>query len=164
MPTHLIFMTDWTIAAPIERVWQEIYNYENWPKWWKYVTSVTKLGEGEGAARISRFTWTTPLSYRITFDTKLITVNPPNILDLVATGDVEGEGSWRLESTEAGTRVRYFWSVKITKRWMIILSIFLRPLMNWSHDVMMQEGGEALAKRLGAQLISGYKNDKNKSA
>ncbi|HLO83762.1 MAG TPA: SRPBCC family protein [Nostocaceae cyanobacterium] len=151
---HVIFFTNWTIAAPIERVWQAIYNYEEWPKWWKYVDSVTKLTEGEGAAKISRFTWTTPLSYRISFDTKLTTVKPPHMLEFVATGDVEAEGLWQLKSVEGGTLVHHIWTVEITKRWMNPLSIFIRFLMNWNYDVIMREGGEALAKRLGTKLIS----------
>jgi uncharacterized membrane protein len=140
--TEYNFITTWIIEAPIETVWTEIINYPNWPTWWKYVESVIPQ------QNYHRFTWTTPLSYKIAFDTELTRVEPPKVLELVAKGDVDGVGLWELEPTEKGTLVRYTWKVKTTKTWMNLLAIFIRPLMEWNHNVVMEEGGKALVKRI----------------
>ncbi|WP_413171594.1 SRPBCC family protein [Anabaena azotica] len=146
--TEYNFVTTWIIDAPIEKVWSEIINYPNWPTWWKYVERVISIQD------YHRFIWKTPLAYKLAFDIKLIRVEPPNVLELMAKGDVDGVGLWELESIESGTLVRYTWKVKTTKAWMNILAIFLRPLMEWNHNAIMEEGGKALAQRLGAKLIS----------
>lgn len=146
--TEYKFITTWIIDAPIEKVWTEIINYQNWPTWWKYVESVIPN------QNYHRFTWKTPLSYKLSFDSKLTKVEPPKVLELIATGDVDGVGLWELEPTENGTLVCYTWKVKTTKTWMNILAIFIRPLMEWNHNAIMEEGGKALAQRLAAKLIT----------
>ncbi|MBD2294723.1 SRPBCC family protein [Anabaena sphaerica FACHB-251] len=146
--TEYKFITIWIIDAPIEKVWSEIINYPNWPTWWKYVERVIPIQD------YHRFIWKTPLYYKIAFDTKLIRVQPPIVLELVAKGNVDGVGLWELESIEKGTLVRYTWKVKTTKAWMDILAIFIRPLMESNHNTIMEEGGKALAHLLGANLLS----------
>ncbi|AFZ27193.1 Polyketide cyclase / dehydrase and lipid transport [Cylindrospermum stagnale PCC 7417] len=154
--TDYCFVTTWVIDAPIERVWEEIIHSERWTNWWKYVESVvdTEPSEDSGTEKIQRITWTTPLFYKLVFDTQLTRIEPPNLLALVAKGDVDGVGLWELESVEQGTLVRYTWKVKTTKVWMNILAVFIKPLMEWNHNTIMQQGGEALAQLLDTRLIA----------
>jgi hypothetical protein len=36
---------------------------------------------------------------------------------------------------------------------MNLLALFARPFIKWNHDTVMQQGGEALARRLNARLV-----------
>ena len=75
------------------------------------------------------------------------------LLEGVASGDVEGTGCWRFSADGLITEVRYDWTVRTTKLWMNALAHLTRPLIDWNHDGIMQEGGEALARLLHAKLI-----------
>lgn len=150
------FLTVWVFDAPIESVWQEIFDFENWPSWWSFVESIIEIKPTlpNQMGSIWQITWTTPLGYKLTFDTTLERVEPLQEIAVVAQGEVEGTGLWQLEKVPEGTLVRYYWNVKTTKLWMNILAIFLRPAMEWNHNKIMEDGGQKLAQRLQARLIS----------
>ena len=54
---HLV--TEWTLAAPIEAVWQTIAAPEAWPSWWRAVRKVETLASGDarGVGAVRRITW-----------------------------------------------------------------------------------------------------------
>jgi len=49
-------VTEWHLDAPIERVWQAIYDVAAWPRWWPYVLSVEELepGDASGVGAVRR--------------------------------------------------------------------------------------------------------------
>ncbi len=150
------FITIWRVKAPIESVWNEIYHATNGPTWWKGVESVSEISKGDeiGLGSIHRYTWKSKLPYRLSFEMQTIRIEPPLLLEGIATGELQGRGQWRL-STEAGeTIVRYDWSVKTTKRWMILLAPLARPLFEWNHDVVMNWGAKGLGERLRASVVA----------
>jgi Polyketide cyclase / dehydrase and lipid transport len=148
------FVSTWWIRAPIERVWEEIFQTERWPSWWKYVVSVDELepGAADGVGRRQHLLFKTRLPYRLGFDLRVTAVQPPSTLEADATGELEGTGRWMLTSDEGGTLVRYNWDVRTTRWWMNLLAPVARPAFNWNHDELMREGGESLARRLGVEL------------
>jgi hypothetical protein len=76
-------------------------------------------------------------------------------MDGSATGELAGTGSWRLYEDDGSTAVLFEWRVQTTRRWMNLLAPFARPLFRWNHDRLMRAGGRGLARRLGAELLSG---------
>jgi hypothetical protein len=52
------------------------------------------------------------------------------------------------------TAVLYEWDVRTTRAWMNALAPVARPLFTRSHDRVMRQGGEGLARRLGARLLA----------
>ncbi|MGO9292584.1 MAG: SRPBCC family protein [Streptosporangiaceae bacterium] len=149
------FVSRWQIQAPIERVWEEIYHAERWPDWWKYVVGVDELepGAADGVGRRARLLFRTRLPYTLGFDFCLTRVEPPSKLDAEATGELEGTGRWTLTPARGGTLVRYDWDIRTTRWWMNLLAPVARPAFKWNHDELMREGGESLARRLGADLV-----------
>jgi uncharacterized protein YndB with AHSA1/START domain len=149
------FVSRWQIQAPIERVWDEIYHAERWPGWWKYVESVQELepGRSDGVGARFRLLFRTRLPYALGFDVCLTSVQPPRTLVAEATGELEGTGCWTLTPAEGGTLVRYDWDIRTTTWWMNLLAPIARPAFQWNHDELMREGGESLARRLGAELV-----------
>lgn len=161
---HYKFLTLWLLDAPIEQVWQAIADYQHLPTWWPSVARIMQLEPGaeNGVGSVWQMTWKTPLSYTLTFDSRITQLEPPTLLTLTASGEVDGTGRWELATTEAGTVVHYYWTVSTTKAWMNALALVMRPVMEWNHNATMRQGGEGLAKFLGVQLLKAEAVDPGK--
>jgi uncharacterized protein YndB with AHSA1/START domain len=149
------FVTLWHIDAPIDRVWEEIAHPERWPSWWKYVVRVEKREEGDenGVGSLWHHEWKTALPYTLVFSLRTTRAEKPQILEAASTGELSGTGRWQLTPQASVTIVRYDWKVSTTKSWMNLLAPLARPLFAWNHKIVMQEGGEGLARLLGARLL-----------
>jgi len=149
------FVTVWHIEAPLEEVCDAIYHSLNWPQWWRNVESVEELvpGDARGIGSVRRYTWRGRLPYRLTFDICVVHIEPLAAIEGIASGDVEGRGRWSFSVEGAVTIVRYDWQVRTTPVWMNLLALFARPFIEWNHNAVMQQGGEALAHMLNARLV-----------
>ena len=149
------FVTIWRVYAPIEKVWNEIYYSEHWPEWWRGVEEVTELREGDdlGVGSIRRYVWKSLLPYRLSFDVETVRVEPPNVLEGRAFGELKGTGLWTISENGDKTQARYDWKVDTTKEWMNILAPLARPVFKWNHDIVMSWGARGLEKRLGARVV-----------
>jgi uncharacterized protein YndB with AHSA1/START domain len=149
-------VTHWHLAAPIERVWNALFAVEEWPRWWRYVQAVIELrkGDARGVGAVRRFTWSSALPYRLSFEMNLTAVEPPRYMEAIASGELSGTGRWHLAAEGQTTRVRYDWTVMTTRPWMIVLAPLMRPVFRWNHGCVMAEGGRGLARHLGVELLS----------
>jgi hypothetical protein len=149
------FVTVWCIEAPVEAVSGAICHSLNWPQWWRNVERVEELlpGDAQGIGSVRRYTWRGRLPYRLTFDIRVIHLDPLAAIEGVASGDVEGRGRWSFTADGAVTVVRYEWQVRTTPVWMNVLAMVGRPFFRWNHNAVMQQGGEALARMLNARLV-----------
>lgn len=150
------FVTVWRVDAPIEAVWDAILHSERWPAWWEGVERVEELepGDEQGVGSLRRYTWKSRLPYRLVFDMRTTRVERPVALEGAAGGELEGTGRWQLSQEDAVTTVRYEWKVRTTRPWMNVLAPIARPFFEWNHDIVMRQGGEGLARLLGARLVS----------
>jgi uncharacterized protein YndB with AHSA1/START domain len=152
------FLTTWVLDAPIDRVWDALYDSEHWPEWWRGVERVRVLepGDADRVGELSRYTWKSRLPYRLEFDMRTTRVERPHLVEGRAQGELTGDGRWRLfEGAHGSTAVTYEWHVETTERWMNLLAPIARPVFGWNHDWVMKRGGEGLARRLGARLLVG---------
>jgi len=149
------FLTTWCLEAPIGPVFEAIHDSERWPEWWLGVERVVELepGDGDGVGSLGRYTWKSRLPYTLEFEVRTTRVERPHFMEGVATGELEGQGRWRLYEGAAGTAVTYEWAVSTTERWMNLLAPLARPLFAWNHDVVMRQGADGLARLLGAELL-----------
>src|SRR5919108_1102955 len=148
------FATVWDLEAPIEPVWEAIFDTARWPQWWRGVESVVELEPGDdgGVGSLQRYTWKSALPYELSFDMRVTHVREPVEIRASAAGELAGEGRWSLYRTARGTVVRYDWDVCTTRAWMNALVLVGRQAFEWNHDHVMASGGEGLAKLLGARL------------
>jgi uncharacterized protein YndB with AHSA1/START domain len=149
------FLTTWLLEAPIERVWEAIHDSERWPEWWKGVKRVQELepGDDEGRGSLTRYTWRSRLPYDLEFDMRVTRVERPHVIEGSASGELDGEGRWRLFEANGTTAVTYEWVVRTTRAWMNAAAPLARPVFAWNHDVVMRQGGQGLARLLGVPLV-----------
>ena len=113
--------------APLEAVWQAVYQSKHWPTWWHYVVRVQELERGEngGVGNVRLYTWRTRLLYQLSFDVRTTRIARLALLEGEVCGQFEGCGRWRLYLQDGITAVRYNWEVNVQQSW---LRFFLPPL------------------------------------
>ncbi len=150
------FLTTWLLEADRERVWEAIYDSERWPEWWRGVEEAEKLAEGDerGIGQRGRYVWKAKLPYRVEFEIATTRVERPHLLEGDARGELAGVGRWRLFDHGGVTAVIYEWNVRTTQWWMNLLAPVAKPVFKANHDYVMRNGGEGIAKLLGARLLA----------
>ncbi|MFI5265754.1 MAG: SRPBCC family protein [Chloroflexota bacterium] len=160
-------VTVWQVRAPIDEAWEAIYHSERWPEWWTGVVAVRTLEspDEQGLGGLTRYVWKSALPYTLTIDTCATRIDRPYAMDGRSTGELEGEGRWRLNEANGVTTVRYEWDIVTTKAWMNLLAPVLRRAFQWNHDVIMRQGGEGLRQLLerGADSSLDARNDKGRA-
>jgi uncharacterized protein YndB with AHSA1/START domain len=150
------FLTTWLVEAERERVWEAIYASERWPEWWRGVEEATRLADGDaaGLGQVGAYVWRSRLPYPVRFEITTTRVERPHLLEGDARGELEGTGRWRFFEEDGITAALYEWNVSTTKAWMNLLAPIARPVFKWNHDWVMRNGGEGLARVLGARLLA----------
>lgn len=150
------FLTTWLVQAERDRVWDAINDFERWPGWWNGVLEAEKLEEGDeaGVGQYGRYVWKSRLPYRLEFFVRTTKVEKPHLLEGDASGELAGIGRWRLFEHAGVTAVLYEWNVRTTRAWMNFFAPFARPIFAVNHDYVMRNGGNGLAKLLGARLLA----------
>ena len=146
------FLTAWLLpGAPLERVWEELFDVASWPQWWKGVTDARELehGDPDGLGKVFTISWRSFLPYDLSFTTAVTRIEKPYVMEGAAVGELTGTGRWRLFHRDSVTAVTYEWNVHTTKAWMNALAPLARPIFEWNHDYVMRRGGEGLKIRLG---------------
>ena len=146
-------VSEWRLAAPVDRVWAELMRPDDWPQWWRAVKRVETLAEGDarGVGAIRRLTWGSALPYELTFEMRATRVEPMTVIEGRASGELDGTGRWTLTPDGNSTLVRYDWQIEVTKPWMRTLAPLLRPAFAWNHNVVMGWGYDGLRRRLGLE-------------
>jgi Polyketide cyclase / dehydrase and lipid transport len=150
-------VSHWHLAAPIDRVWDAIFEVSVWPRWWKYVLAVDELAKGlpSGVGAVRRFRWGSALPYQLSFTMRSTIVERPNLLEGEASGELMGLGRWMLTADGNTTHVRYDWQVETGRQWMSALAPVLAPVFRWNHGKVMAAGARGLAQFLGVELLDG---------
>lgn len=157
MPEQYSFVTNWQLKAPVEEVWNTIYNSLEWPQWWKGLESVTEIQQNDasGLNGSRKYTWKSVMPYQLTFTLRLTEMELYKRLKGIATGELEGTGEWFFTEHNGITEVTYHWNIITTKKWMNNLAFLLKPFFRFFHNTVMHWGGKGLAKKLGTTLLKG---------
>jgi len=147
---EFVLVSNWRIDAPAARVWTALNDPTGWPQWWPYVAAVDKLaaGDADGVGARYRFHWTSRLRYSIRIDTHVVEVAREQLIRASASGDLDGEGTWRLSADGDGTAVEYTWRVALNRAWMRLFAPLLRPAFTWNHNAVMAAGERGLRRYL----------------
>ncbi|GIP40485.1 hypothetical protein J31TS4_37650 [Paenibacillus sp. J31TS4] len=147
-------VTTWKLEAAREEIWELLTGRPERNEW-KGVTIRRLAGEGPAAIG-TRYesVFRTRLGYKLAFLSTIVRMERPALLEIRASGHLEGTGSCSLTQEGDATVLRYEWEVCTKKRWMNALAPLLRPAFLWNHEQVMQEGAAALSRRLGVRLVS----------
>lgn len=149
------FETLWEVNAPLPAVWELIQNSTDWPKWWRGVCKVEERAPGDlnGVGKRQFFEWRSRLPYPVRFEMRVAHVDIHSRIEGIASGEVEGTGTWRFSMHGNHTILRYTWEIRTNLWWVNIIAPFTRWLIRWNHDKIMNWGAVGLAQRLAAPLI-----------
>jgi uncharacterized protein YndB with AHSA1/START domain len=160
------FVTEWQVEAPVARVWDAIVHPEAWPRWWRGVIAVDPIAPGgaDGIGDRRRYTWRSRLPYSLVFEMEVTRSERPRLLEGHASGELEGTGTWTFAERDGGTRVRYLWAVRTTKRWMDLPIPFARRLFEQNHDIVMGWGAVGLGTLLDVRVADRTREARTESA
>ena len=145
------FLTEWRIGAPRELVYEILKEGKDYPRWWpevyldaEYFPSDRQDRVGD---RVDFFTrgW---LPYRLRWTAEVVQHRKPEIIEIKATGDFDGQGVWRLESEGEATRITFDWQLRAEKPLLRWLSPLFKPLFKWNHAWAMARGYESLCREV----------------
>ena len=150
------FLTTWLLAAPRQAAWDVLDDVAAWPEWWRGVESVAEVDPGDERRVGSRHRvrWRSRLPYSLELEFRVDEREEPSRMAGRSSGELEGTGAWRLFEEHGVTAVTYDWDVRTTRAWMNALAPAARPAFAWNHDWVMRQGGEGLARVLGARLLA----------
>jgi len=127
-----------------------------WPQWWRGVKDVEVIASGDErrVGSVHRVRWRARPVYSVELEFLVEEVREPTLMSGRSSGELEGTGTWRLMEQDSMTAVLYEWDARTTRAWMNALAPVARPLFARSHDRIMRQGGEGLARHLGVRLLA----------
>ena len=150
------FLSTWCLDdVPLPAAFELLRHAVEYPRWWKGVRSaeVIRRGGPDHVGDVIEFRWRSLLPYTLRFRLELTRIAPPYLIEAVATGDLEGTGTWRLYEGH-GVAVVYEWRVATNKRWMNLFEPVARPAFVWNHDLAMRRGARGFARTLAGALVA----------
>lgn len=164
--THYRFESEWSLTAPIEKVFDLVSSPEDFSDWWPSVKSSRLLdaGASDGVGRRAAYRLRSPLIYSMNFEARAIEVEKPSFVHTLVRGDLVGTGTYLLDTDGSATRVRFLWYVSTTKHWMNLLAPLAKPIFVWAHNHVMSEGAAGMARRLHCRLVSTHTRLINKES
>ncbi len=149
-------LTIWRFEAPLQVVYAAIHDSPRWPDWWPGVKTVELItrGNADGIHSVLRYRLHGHLPYRMTFMVRATRIEPGVSIEGTVQGDLAGIGRWRFYRQGGLCIVEYEWHVLCTRWWMSLMAPFARAMFIRNHNIVMRQGAEGLARRLGARLVS----------
>lgn len=149
-------LTIWRIEAPLEEVYAAIHDSLRWPDWWPGVRKVEQAaaGDADGTNSVWRYSWQGQLPYRLEFEVRATHIENLVAIEGTSRGDLEGVGRWHFSRQGAVSIVRCEWHVRSTRWWMNLIAPVARSMFIRNHALVMEQGGEGLARLLRSPLVS----------
>lgn len=121
------------LAAPPERVWEALADWQRYPEWMPDVSWVRPIGQ-ERAEGMRLAVRTKVLGVPLVTDELHVTAwEPPRRLGIEHLGLVRGPAEWRLESKDGGTE--FLWTEDLSMPPPVLGSLALvlySPILAWT--------------------------------
>jgi uncharacterized protein YndB with AHSA1/START domain len=139
-----VFIDEWDVDAPQERVFAALADARTYPRWW---TPTYQASEADGppeVGRASRQRFKGRLPYTLTTLSRIVRLEPPVEFEVEVEGDLRGRGVWTLTARDGGVHVRFDWRVYADRPFLRRLTPVLRPLFRWNHNVAIRQARAGL--------------------
>src|SRR5438270_12296139 len=103
MAAEYLFVDEWDVAAPQERVFAALADCRTYPEWWRPTYLEASADGPPEVGRESRQRFKARLPYTLATVSKIVALDPPHKLEVDVNGDLRGHGIWTL--TPRGDRV-----------------------------------------------------------
>lgn len=141
----------WRVPGSIDAVYDVLTDAAALPRWWPAAyTQVSEIdaGDARGRGRVSDIVTRGFLPYDVKWRLTVVDVDPPATIRVAASGDLTGEGEWRLRQDGGDVDLVYTWRVRVEKPWMQRLEFLLKPLFAVNHRFVMRRGEAGLKREL----------------
>jgi len=146
-----VFVTRWRVEGSIEEVSEVLQDALSLPRWWPSVyldVNEVAPGDATGAGRVVELFTKGWLPYTLRWRFRVTHSDPPHGFCIEATGDLAGEGEWKLTQDGPVADVVYDWRVRADKPLLRSLSFLFKPLFAANHRWAMARGEESLRLEL----------------
>jgi len=92
-------VSHWRVAGVLDEVYAVLSDAASMPGWWpEAYAEVSEVAPGaqDGRGRVSDIVTRGFLPYDVNWRLAVVAVEPPTMIRVAASGDVSGEGEWRL--------------------------------------------------------------------
>src|SRR5437762_10499087 len=127
MAGEYVFVDEWDVDAPQEKVFDALSDARTYPEWW---TPIYKEVEAEGppsVGRVSTQKFKAKLPYTLTTQSKVVALEAPDRFEVDVDGDLRGHGIWTLAPKDGKVHVRFDWTVIADRPLLRYLTPVLRP-------------------------------------
>ena len=140
------FTSQWRVPGTIEEVKAILGRPQDMPRWWPSVFLDAVPVEGaENAVSVTSRGW---LPYTLQWELRPRATEDESTLACDVSGDLEGDGIWKLEQQGPTVAITFDWSVGVNKAAFDLLSPALRPLFESNHRWAMRQGEISLRLEL----------------
>jgi uncharacterized protein YndB with AHSA1/START domain len=151
MAAEYVFVDEWDVDAPLERVFDALVDARTYPEWW---TPVYREVDSDGPPAVgvsSRQKFKATLPYTLSTVSTIVRMDRPDGFEVDVVGDLRGHGKWTFTQSDGGkVHVRFDWRVHADRALLRVLTPVLRPVFRWNHNVAIRaamEGLEPYARR-----------------
>jgi hypothetical protein len=152
MAPEYAFFTRWRLRAAAQQVYDVLADPFGLARWWPSVyLEVKELKPADpatGKGRVIGLHTKGFLPYTLRWNFEVTESTPPTGFKLVAHGDFEGTGVWKLDQDGDFVDVTYDWRISAEKPLLRYGSFALRPFFAANHRWAMARGEESLALEL----------------
>jgi uncharacterized protein YndB with AHSA1/START domain len=155
MAREYVFIDEWDVDAPQERIFMALADSRTYPDWWT-PTYLEVQADGPPAVGVSaKHRFKAKLPYTLTTTSTITRLEPPREIEAHVDGDLRGRGIWTLTPTNGKVHVRFDWRVFADRPLLRILTPLLRPLFRWNHNVAIRRAMAGLEPYARARAASG---------
>lgn len=146
---HIV--TEWHLQATIAEVAAILTDPDRFTDWWGDVyigVSVVDRGDENGIGSrvvVHSKGW---LPYHLNWVGTMVAADIPHRWRIEATGDLTGQGEWRLSQQGDVAVVIYDWRVLADRPLFRVLAPLFGPVFAWNHRWAMARGVEGLKREL----------------
>jgi uncharacterized protein YndB with AHSA1/START domain len=144
MAAEYVFVDEWDVDAPQERVFDALADARTYPQWWTPVYSEVDVDGPPDVGRTSRQRFKATLPYTLSTVSTITAMDRPHSFEIEVEGDLRGRGTWTLTPRDGTVHVRFDWRVFADRALLRVLTPVLRPLFRWNHNVAIKAAMEGL--------------------
>ena len=133
MASEYVFVDEWDVDAPQDRVFDALADSRTYPDWWTPTYLEVETDGPPEVGGISRQRFKGKLPYVLETTTRATRLNPPEVVEAEVDGDLRGRATWTLTRRDGRVHVRFDLRVYADRPLLRYLTPILRPLFRWNH-------------------------------